>query len=157
MLFRSYFLAIEMSRRRFASTISFFAWRVSRSPFTLTESQLNNIGQLGGGVRIWFEPRTQTRDQRSALVQCTYRWRQSPQHDFAETSSRFATAVSKIAPYISRPLIGPPQNQASEARHGSGKRPTVGFPCSSAGSDHAGHDQSSAALPYFAISNAKTP
>jgi hypothetical protein len=31
----------------------------------------------------------------------------------------------------------------------------VGFPCSSVGSDHAGRDRSSAALPYFAISNAK--
>jgi hypothetical protein len=30
------------------------------------------------------------------------------------------------------------------------------FPYSSAGSDRAGHDQSSAALPYDAISNAKT-
>jgi hypothetical protein len=28
-----YFLAMEMTRRRFASTISFFAWRASRSPF----------------------------------------------------------------------------------------------------------------------------
>jgi hypothetical protein len=35
-------------------------------------------------------------------------------------------------------------------------RPKVGFPYSSAGSDLAGHDQSSAALPYDAISNAKT-
>jgi hypothetical protein len=35
-------------------------------------------------------------------------------------------------------------------------RPKVGFPCSFAGSDLAGHDQSSAALPYDAISNAKT-
>jgi len=35
-------------------------------------------------------------------------------------------------------------------------RPTAGFPYSSAGSDLAGHDQSSAALPYDAISNAKT-
>ncbi len=33
-------------------------------------------------------------------------------------------------------------------------RPKVGFPGSSAGSDRAGHDQSSAALPYCAISNA---
>jgi hypothetical protein len=34
-------------------------------------------------------------------------------------------------------------------------RPKVDFPYSSAGSDLAGHDQSSAALPYDAISNAK--
>jgi hypothetical protein len=33
-------------------------------------------------------------------------------------------------------------------------RPTAGFPCSSAGSDLADHDQSEAALPYGAISNA---
>ena len=39
---------------------------------------------------------------------------------------------------------------------GSGMRPKVGFPGSSSGSDRAGHDQSSVALPYFAISNAKT-
>ena len=32
--------------------------------------------------------------------------------------------------------------------------PTAGFPCSFAGSDHAGHDQSSAAPSYFGISNA---
>jgi hypothetical protein len=35
-------------------------------------------------------------------------------------------------------------------------RPKVGFLYSSAGSDRAGRDQSSAALPYCAISNAKT-
>jgi hypothetical protein len=35
-------------------------------------------------------------------------------------------------------------------------RPKVGFPYTSAGSDLAGHAQSSAALPYYAISNAKT-
>jgi hypothetical protein len=35
-------------------------------------------------------------------------------------------------------------------------RPKVGFPYTSAGSDLAGHAQSSAALPYHAISNAKT-
>jgi hypothetical protein len=29
------------------------------------------------------------------------------------------------------------------------------FPCSSAGSDHAGHDRCAAALPYFGISNAR--
>jgi hypothetical protein len=34
-------------------------------------------------------------------------------------------------------------------------RPKVGFPYSSAGSDLAGRDQSSAALPYDVISNAK--
>ena len=33
--------------------------------------------------------------------------------------------------------------------------PKVGFPYSSAGSDLADHDQSSPALPYYAISNAK--
>jgi hypothetical protein len=64
-------------------------------------------------------------------------------------------AASKVAPYISRPLTVPPQSQASEARHGSGMRPKVGFPYSSAGSDLAGRDQSLAALPYDAISNAK--
>ena len=68
----------------------------------------------------------QTRDQRSASAQRTYRWRQSPQRDFAETSSRVATAASKVAPYISRPSTGPPQSQASEARHGSGA-PQSGF------------------------------
>src|ERR1700674_2531869 len=78
------------------------------------------------------EPGTQTRDQRSASAQRTHRWRQSPQRDFAETSSRVATAASKVAPYISRSSTGPPQSQASEARHGSGMRPKVGFPYSSA-------------------------
>ena len=34
--------------------------------------------------------------------------------------------------------------------------PKVNSPCSSAGSDLEGHDQSLAALPYDAISNAKT-
>jgi hypothetical protein len=34
-------------------------------------------------------------------------------------------------------------------------RPTAGFPCSSAESDHAGPDRSSAARPYFEISNAR--
>src|SRR5262245_58799718 len=101
------------------------------------------------------EPGTQTRDQRSASVQHTYRWWQSPQRDFAEKSSRFATAASKVAPYISTPSTGPPQSPASKARHGSRTRPTGGFPRSSAGSDHADHDRSSAALPYFEISNAR--
>jgi hypothetical protein len=35
-------------------------------------------------------------------------------------------------------------------------RPKVDFPYSSAGSDLAAHGQSSAALPYDVISNAKT-
>jgi hypothetical protein len=35
-------------------------------------------------------------------------------------------------------------------------RPKVGFLYSSAGSDLEGHDQSSAALPYYTTSNAKT-
>ena len=61
-----------------------------------------------------------------------------------------------IAPCISRPSTGRLRTRASEARHGSGMRPTAGFPCSSAGSDHAGHDRSSAALPYFGISSART-
>src|SRR6266511_2065871 len=37
-----YFLAIEMTRRRFASTISFFAWRASRSPFCTMCTILRN-------------------------------------------------------------------------------------------------------------------
>src|ERR1035437_5655461 len=36
-----------------------------------------------------------------------------------------------------------------------GCTPIARFLCSSAGSDHAGHDQSAAALPYFEISNAR--
>ena len=48
------------------------------------------------------------------------------------------------------------QSQTSEARRESEMRPKVGFPGSSVGSDHAGHDQSSAALPYCAISNASS-
>jgi hypothetical protein len=51
-----------------------------------------------------------------------------------------------------RDIAGPPQSRASEAR----MRPIVDSPYSSTGSDRAGHDQSSAALPYDAISNAKT-
>ena len=80
------------------------------------------------------EPGTQTRDQRSASAQRTHRWQQSPQRDFAEKSSRVATAASKVALYISRPWTEPPQSQASEARHESGMRPKVGSHCSSAGS-----------------------
>ena len=34
-----HFSAIEITRRRFASTISFFAWRASRSPFYTTKSR----------------------------------------------------------------------------------------------------------------------
>src|SRR5580692_9123478 len=37
-----YFFAIEMTRRRFASTISFFAWRASRSPFCTMCTILRN-------------------------------------------------------------------------------------------------------------------
>src|SRR5215472_14850601 len=37
-----YFLAIEMTRRRFASTISFLAWRASRSPFCTMCTILRN-------------------------------------------------------------------------------------------------------------------
>src|SRR4029077_5521892 len=92
-------------------------------------------------------PGTRTRDQRSASAQRTHRWQQSPQRDFAEKSSRVATAASKVAPYISRPWTEPPQSQASEARHESGMRPKGGSPYSPAGSDRAGHDQSSAACP----------
>jgi ABC-type uncharacterized transport system substrate-binding protein len=44
-----------------------------------------------------------------------------------------AVADSDNAPCISRPSTGPPQSQASKARHGSGTRPTAGFPCSSVG------------------------
>ena len=81
------------------------------------------------------EPETRTRDRRSTSAQRTYRWRQSPQRDFAETFSRFATAASKVAPYTLRPSIGRLRTRASAVRHGSGMRPTVGFPCSFAGSD----------------------
>jgi DNA invertase Pin-like site-specific DNA recombinase len=101
-------------------------------------------------------PGPRTRAQRSASAQRTYRWRRSPRRGSAETSSRFAMVASTVAPYISRRSTGPLQNQASEARHESGMRPKVGFPYSSAGLDLAVHDQSSAALPYYAISSAKT-
>src|SRR5262249_7896292 len=37
-----YFLAMEMTRRRFASTISFLAWRASRSPFCTMCTILRN-------------------------------------------------------------------------------------------------------------------
>src|SRR6267378_1651438 len=37
-----YFLAMEMTRRRFASTISFLAWRASRSPFCTICTILRN-------------------------------------------------------------------------------------------------------------------
>ena len=37
-----YFLAIEITRRRFASTISFLAWRASRSPFCTICTILRN-------------------------------------------------------------------------------------------------------------------
>src|SRR5947207_2919707 len=37
-----YFLAIEMTRRRLASTISFLAWRASRSPFCTICTILRN-------------------------------------------------------------------------------------------------------------------
>ena len=47
-------------------------------------------------------PETQTRGQRSASAQRTYRWRQSPQRDCEEMSSRFGTAASEVAPGISR-------------------------------------------------------
>ena len=52
--------------------------------------------------------------------------------------------------------LGHLEPQASGARHGFATRPTAGFPCSSVGSDHAGRDQSSAALPAYAISSART-
>src|SRR6185312_1096230 len=78
-------------------------------------------------------PGTRTRDQRSASAQRTHRWEQSPQRDFAEKSSRVATAASKFAPYISRPWTEPPQSQASKARHESWMRPKVGSHYSSAG------------------------
>ena len=103
------------------------------------------------------EPRKQTRDQRSASAQRTYRWRQWPQRDFEETPSRFATAASEVAPGISKPSIGRLRTRASKAHHEFGMRPTTGFPCSSAGSDPAGRDRSLAALPYFGISSARTP
>src|ERR1017187_478493 len=66
--------------------------------------------------------------------------------DFEEMSSKFETAGCELAPCISRPSTGRLRTRASAVRHGSGTRPTAGFPCSSAGSDHAGHDRSSAAL-----------
>ena len=37
-----YFLAMEITRRRFASTISFLAWRASRSPFCTMCTILRN-------------------------------------------------------------------------------------------------------------------
>ena len=48
-----------------------------------------------------------------------------------------------------------PQTQALGVRHGSAMRPTAGFPCLSVGLDHADHDRSSAAPPYFEISNTR--
>jgi hypothetical protein len=90
---------------------------------------------------------TQTSAQRSASAQRT-RWRRLPQRDFAETSSRIATAASKVAPCIWRTSTGLPQSHALEAHHGSGMRPTAGFPCSSAGSDHDLDD--AMILPYDA-------
>jgi hypothetical protein len=41
-----YFLAIEMTRRRFASTISFLAWRASRSPFCTDQPPLSGPGGM---------------------------------------------------------------------------------------------------------------
>ena len=95
-------------------------------------------------------------DRRSPSAPRTYRWRRSPQRDCEEMSSSSATAACDLAPCISRPSTGRPRTQASRARHGSGTRPTAGFPGSFAGSDHAGLGQSSAALPSFATSSAKT-
>ena len=77
--------------------------------------------------RPWPRTETQTSDQRSTSAQRTYRLRQSPQRDFEETSSRFATVASKVAPYISRPSIGPPQSPGLEARRGFPYAPHSGF------------------------------
>src|SRR5262245_28862423 len=60
-------------------------------------------------------------------------------------------------PCMSRPSTARPQSRASTARHGSEMLPTLGFPCSSVGSDRATRERSLAALPASAISSARTP
>src|SRR5438132_11001388 len=51
-----YFLAIEMTRRRFASTISFLAWRASRSPFCTICTILRNspISRPVSPASVWI-------------------------------------------------------------------------------------------------------
>jgi hypothetical protein len=70
-------------------------------------------------------------------------------------SSSFATAACGLVPCMSRRSTGPPQTRASKARRGSGMRPTAGSSYSSSGSIRESRDRSLAALPRFAISNAR--
>jgi hypothetical protein len=70
-------------------------------------------------------------------------------------SSSFATAARGLVPCISRPSTGQPQSRASKARRGAGMRPTADFPCSSSESTRESRDRSLAALPCFAIANAR--
>ncbi|MNI23316.1 hypothetical protein D3C73_769010 [compost metagenome] len=54
-----YFLAMEMTRRRFASTISFLAIRASRSPFcTMDTMRRNSATEMPVSVaRFWISER----------------------------------------------------------------------------------------------------
>src|ERR1700757_3704451 len=79
------------------------------------------------------EPRMQTRDQRSASAQRTYRWRQSPQCDFAVKVFQVCDGGFEGRP-IYFETVDWATSKSSIRGHGSGMRPTVGFPCSSAGS-----------------------
>ena len=49
------------------------------------------------------EPEMQTSNQKSVSEQRTDRWPRLPQRGFEETSSRFATTASDVAPCIWRP------------------------------------------------------
>ena len=55
-----YFLAMEMTRRRLASTISFLAWRASRSPFctALTMRRNSGISRPVSDASVWISPRS---------------------------------------------------------------------------------------------------
>ncbi len=63
-----YFLAMEMTRRRLASTISFLAWRASRSPFctALTMRRNSRISRPVSEASVWISPRS--RSMRMLLV-----------------------------------------------------------------------------------------
>src|ERR1700760_1529595 len=69
-----YFLAIEITRRRLASTISFLAWRASRSPFCTPCTILRNspISSPVNAVSDWIglrEGQTQVQTSRQSLEQ----------------------------------------------------------------------------------------
>ena len=90
--------------------------------------------------RPWPGPEMQTRDQRSALYHAHIDSGDRLSGDFLEKSSKFATRILARTMCFEN-VDWRPGSQASEARHGSGMLPTAGFPCSSAGSDHVGHDR----------------